>query len=70
MRLMFLDYDNTLYSQMAQGLAKKFNKNEELEILSSGLNQGKELNKEMLVVIDISARKPDGLALWMNGIKA
>jgi len=51
MRLMFLDYDNTLYSQMAQGLAKKFNKNEELEILSSGLNQGKELNKEMLAVM-------------------
>jgi protein-tyrosine-phosphatase len=36
---------------MAQGLAKKFNKNEELEILSSGLNQGKELNKEMLAVM-------------------
>jgi protein-tyrosine-phosphatase len=48
---MFLDHDNTLYSQMAQGLAKKFNQKSDLEILSAGLNQGKKLDQEMLKVM-------------------
>ena len=48
---MFIDHDNTLYSQMAQGLAKKFNNLEDLEILSSGLTKGQELSKEMLKVM-------------------
>lgn len=51
MKLMFVDYDNTLYSQMAQGLAKKFNDLDALEILSSGLTKGKKLNQEMLKVM-------------------
>jgi len=51
MKLMFIDYDNTLYSQIAQGLAKKFNDLQDLEILSSGLTKGKKLNKEMLKVM-------------------
>lgn len=51
MRLMFIDYDNTLYSQMAQGLAQRFNNLDDLEILSSGLMKGKKLNKEMLEVM-------------------
>lgn len=51
MKLMFIDYDNTLYSQMAQGLAKKYNQMDTLEILSCGLIKGKKLNKEMLNVM-------------------
>ena len=51
MKLMFLDHDNTLYSQMAQGLAKKFNQKSDLEILSAGLTQGKKLDQEMLEVM-------------------
>jgi protein-tyrosine-phosphatase len=64
MKLMFIDYDNTLYSQMAQGLAKKFNDLEDLEILSSGLTKGEKLNKELLKVMsDI------GIDLKSNKIK-
>jgi len=51
MKLMFMDYDNTLYSQMAQGLAKKFNQVDTLEILSCGVIKGETLNKEMLGVM-------------------
>jgi protein-tyrosine-phosphatase len=51
MKLMFVDYDNTLYSQMAQGLAKKFNNLDDLEILSSGMTKGKRLNQEMVKVM-------------------
>lgn len=64
MKLMFVDHDNTLYSQMAQGLAKKFSNLENLEILSSGLTKGKKLNSEMLkVMLDV------GIDLKNNKIK-
>lgn len=51
MKLVFMDYDNTLFSQMAEALAKKFNKVENLQIESCGLREGKSLNKDMLKVM-------------------
>ena len=66
MKLMFVDEDNTLYSQMAQGIAQKFNNLEGLEILSSGLTKGKKLNREMLKImsdvgIDLKNNKIDAI---------
>lgn len=51
MKLVFMDLDNTLYSQMAEALGKKFNKLDDLEIFSCGVTKGDKLNKEMLKIM-------------------
>jgi protein-tyrosine-phosphatase len=64
MKLVFMDYDNTLFSQMAEAIGKKFNKIDDLEIYSCGLKEGKDLNKDMLKVM-----KDIGIDLKANKIK-
>jgi protein-tyrosine-phosphatase len=59
-----MDYDNTLFSQMAEAIGKKFNQIDDLEIHSCGLKEGKDLNKDMLKVM-----KNIGIDLKANKIK-
>ncbi|MGM0378349.1 MAG: hypothetical protein ACQEQE_01270 [Bacillota bacterium] len=65
MRLVFLDKDNTIFSQMAEGLAKRYNKLDDLEICSCGEKKGKKLNKDM-----IDTMKEIGIDLKNNKINS
>ena len=65
MKLVFLDKDNTKFSQMAAGLAQRYNKSDDLKVYSCGEKKGKRLDKNMINVM-----KKIGIDLKNNKINS